>query len=153
MKNNDLVVIERDVFCPYCNQNSAVLISETIKSKKTFGCAAIGCKDGCLLYVTGGCWAIVSGFPLFDTKEEHTVNLYGFCPCCGNTYPVIKPEKATIIDKVQNTQERFTHIAGQAKNFAGQAKNFLNKNNQNNYDQLNYDQNNYDPNNNNNNQY
>jgi len=131
MKNNNLVVIERDVFCPYCNQNSAVLISETIKKKKTIGCAAIGCKDALLLYVTGCCWAIVCGFPLLDVREDNQTSMYGFCPCCGNTYPVIKPEAETVIDKMQNTQKRISKVASQAKGL-------LNKSNTN-HDQIDYD--------------
>lgn len=126
MKNNNQVIIERDMFCPYCKSNSAVLISETIKQKKTIGCAAIGCKDGTLLYLTGGCWAIISGFPLFDIKYGTINNIYGFCPCCGNTYPVIKPEESTFIDKIQNTQQRFSHVLDQAK---GMMNNFNNNNN------------------------
>lgn len=122
MKNNNTVIIERDVFCPYCNQNSAVLISETIKTKKTIGCAAIGCKDAFLLYITGCCWAIVCGFPLLDVKEDNTTNMYGFCPCCGNTYPVIKPEADTVIDKMQNTQKRISKVASQAKGLLNRNK-------------------------------
>lgn len=122
MSNNNQVIIERDVFCPYCEKTSAVLISETVKEKKVIGCAPVGIKNGCLLYVTGGCWAIVSGFPLFDVKKEQTNKLYGFCPCCGNTYPVNKPEEDTIIDKLQNTQQRFSRVADQAKGL-------INKNN------------------------
>ncbi len=125
MKNNNLVIIEKDVFCPYCNKESAVLISETVKNQSTIGCAAIGCKNSILLTVTGGCWALVCGFPLFDVKENYEVNMYGFCPCCGNTYPVIKPEASnrTVIDKVQDTQKRIA-------NMTNQAKGLLNKNNQ-----------------------
>lgn len=124
MKNNNQVIIEKDMYCPYCENNSAVLISESIKSKTLIGCASVGIKNGCLLMVTCGCWAIVSGYPLFDVKEEHTAHLYGFCPCCGNTYPVIKPEitEKTVIDRFQDTKQSFTHLAGQAKDL-------INKNN------------------------
>ena len=122
MRNNNQVIIERDVFCPYCEKDSAVLISETVKSKKVIGCAPVGLKNCCLLMVTGGCWAIVCGFPLTDIKEDYTNNIYGFCPCCGNTYPVIKPEEETIVDKFQNTKERFSRVADQAKGL-------MNKNN------------------------
>lgn len=124
MKNNNQVIIERDMYCPYCETNSAVLISESIKDKTLIGCASVGIKNGCLLLVTGGCWAIVSGYPLFDIKEEHSSHIYGFCPCCGNTYPVIKPEitEKTVIDRFQDTKQNFTHLAGQAKDL-------INKNN------------------------
>ena len=91
MSNNNQVIIERDIHCPYCGENSAVLISETVKSKKVIGCAPVGLKNGCLICMTGGCWTLISGLPLYDIKEENTVNLYGFCPNCGNSYPVIKP--------------------------------------------------------------
>lgn len=116
-KNNNQVIIERDMFCPYCSENSAVLISETIKNKKIIGCAPVGLKNGCLLMLTGGCWAIIRGFPLMDEKEEHITNLYGFCPCCGNTYPVNKPvlEEKTVIDKFQDTKQNFNRLADQAK--------------------------------------
>ena len=115
MNNNNQVVIERDMFCPYCESNSAVLISETVGRKSVKGCAPIGIKNGCLLYITGGCWAIVSGFPLFDTKEEIKTNLFGFCPCCGNTYTVNKPEEDTMVDKFNNTTQRVTTTFNQAK--------------------------------------
>ena len=84
MSSNNQVIIERDMFCPYCKTNSAVLISETIHRKKLIGMAPLGLKNCCLLYITGGCWAIINGFPLFDIKEDNNSQLYGFCPCCGN---------------------------------------------------------------------
>lgn len=118
MKNNNQVIIERDMHCPYCNENSAVLISETTKSKQVVGCAPVGVKNGCLLYVTGGCWAIISGFPIYDVKAEYTTNLYGFCPCCGNTYVVTKPEiqESTVIDRLQDTRQGISHLADQTRN-------------------------------------
>lgn len=57
--------------------------------------------------------------------------MYGFCPCCGNTYPVIKPEAETVIDKMQNTQKHISKVASQAKGL-------LNKSNTN-HDQIDYD--------------
>ena len=42
MEKSRLVVIERDMYCPYCDTNSAVIISETVGSKSRIGCAAIG---------------------------------------------------------------------------------------------------------------
>ena len=92
MNSNNQVIIERDMHCPYCGGNSAVLISETVKNKKLVGCAPIGLKDGCLICVTGGCWTLISGLPLIDVKEETITNIFGFCPNCGNTYPVNKPD-------------------------------------------------------------
>jgi len=138
------VVLERDVFCPYCQQNTAVLISETVKTKMVKGCAPIGCKNSILLCVTGGCWALAKGIPLNDYNEEFTTNLYGFCPCCGNTYPVIKPkvEEKTVIDRFNDTKESFSRLAGQAKGM-------FNRNNSNNYDQNNVDPNSYNQDNNN----
>ena len=123
MNNNNLVIIEREMFCPYCQSNSAVLISETIKQKKVIGCAAIGCKNATLLYLTGGCWAVISGYPLFDIKNETVNNIYGFCPCCGNTYPVKKPEESTIIDKVQHSQQRISHVVDQARDMINNYQN------------------------------
>ena len=107
MERSKLVVIERDMYCPFCETNSAVIISETVSSKSRLGCAAVGCKDGCLLTVTGGCWAIVSGIPLYDTKEEYTNVNYGFCPHCGNTYPIKRPEeeKQSVGDKFQSMKQ------------------------------------------------
>ncbi len=118
MKNNNQVIIERDMFCPYCGGNSAVLIVETVKTKKVFGCAPIGLKDGCLLCLTGGCWMLICGLPLCDVKSETVSHLYGFCPCCGNSYPVNKPEfKApTISEKFNNMKEKTTQMFDMAKN-------------------------------------
>lgn len=115
--HNNQVIIERDMYCPYCEQNSAVLISETYMDKSLKSLAPVGLKNGCLLTVTCGCWAIISGFPLTEVKEEHFSNLYGFCPCCGNTYPVNKPEieEKTVLDKFNDSKESFSRLAGQAK--------------------------------------
>ena len=93
MNSNNQVIIERDMYCPYCESNSAVLISETVKSFKHIGCAPVGLKDGCLIWATGGCWTLISGLPLYDITDEYTFNIYGFCPHCGNTFPVNKPAK------------------------------------------------------------
>ncbi|MBR3269160.1 MAG: SHOCT domain-containing protein [Oscillospiraceae bacterium] len=116
MKNNQ-VVIERDMFCPYCGGSSAVLIAETVSSKKRIGCAAVGLKDGCLIAMTGGCWTIISGIPLYDIKEECITNLYGFCPCCGNTYPVNKPEvrKETVSDRFNAMKQKTSQVFDKAK--------------------------------------
>lgn len=114
--NNNIVIVEKDMYCPYCGGNSAVFISETVREKSVKGCAALGIKTGCLLYVTGGCWAIVSGIPLMDVKKEYTTNLYGFCPCCGNTYPVVKPnQEKNVIEKFQDTKQGYVRLANQAK--------------------------------------
>lgn len=101
MNNNNQVIIERDMFCPYCQKNSAVLISETINTKNVIGCAPVGLKNSLLMVCTVGCWTLIKGYPLLDKKEEITTNIYGFCPCCGNTYPIIKPK-----DTASNINDR-----------------------------------------------
>ncbi len=108
MNSNQQFIIEKDMFCPFCGGNSAVLIGEIVKSKKVFGCAPLGLKDGCLICLTGGCWTIISGLPLCDVKTESITSLYGFCPCCGNTYPVNKPEvkEPTVADRFNDMKQR-----------------------------------------------
>ncbi|MBR6108052.1 MAG: hypothetical protein IKQ39_08600 [Oscillospiraceae bacterium] len=71
MKSSNQVIMERDMFCPFCGRNSAVLIAETVNSKRRIGCAPIGLKDGCLICLTGGCWTLISGLPILDVKEHH----------------------------------------------------------------------------------
>ena len=117
MKYNDQIIIERDMFCPYCGGNSAVLIAETVKSRRVLGCAPLGFKDGCLILLTGGCWLVICGLPITDVKEETVTHLYGFCPCCGNTYPVNKPEfkSPTIVEKFNDMKERTTQMIDKAK--------------------------------------
>ena len=117
MSSNEQVIIERDMYCPFCGGNSAVLISETVKSKRVIGCAPIGLKDGCLLCLTGGCWMLISGLPLCDVKEESIRNMYGFCPCCGNTYPVNKPEvkTETMSDRFNSMKQKTSQVFDKAK--------------------------------------
>ncbi len=62
-------------------------------------------------------------------RDDTVNNIYGFCPCCGNTYPVIKPEDSTVIDKLQNTQQRFSHVVDQAKDMMNNIQNNNNGNN------------------------
>ena len=85
-------IIEKEVYCPYCEEYTAVIISETVSERHALGFPPLGCKDSILIGCTGGCWAIVNGFPLFDLKTEKENHLYGFCPCCGKSYPVLKPD-------------------------------------------------------------
>lgn len=118
MNSNNQVIIERDMYCPYCGGNSAVLISETVKNRRVLGCAPVGLKDGCLICLTGGCWMLISGLPLCDMKEETTRNIYGFCPCCGNCYPVNKPEvkTETMSDRFNSMIQKTSQVFDRTKN-------------------------------------
>jgi len=79
-------IIERDVYCPFCEKNEAFLISETVNVTDTIQLPEVGCQNALLMCMTGGCWALVKGYPLIEKKKKYSYRTYGFCPHCGNTY-------------------------------------------------------------------
>lgn len=89
MNNNsekNQMIIQRDVYCPYCEQNGAFLISEMSGSSTEIKLPELGCKDAILLGCTCGFWAFVKGYSLIRKNDRYEYTTYGFCPHCGNVY-------------------------------------------------------------------
>lgn len=79
-------IIERDIHCPYCKQNHALLISGVAQKRSTFGLPDYGLKYWLSVYFTFGLHIIIHGISLFESKKSVEYQTYGFCPLCGRSY-------------------------------------------------------------------
>lgn len=91
-------IIERDVYCPYCKENGAFLISDMAEYSDTLQLPEVGCTNAALMGCTCGCWGLVKGYPLIERKKHFTYRTYGFCPHCGNIYYAEKPQEKESLD-------------------------------------------------------
>lgn len=92
-------IIERDVYCPFCDDNGAFLICDMTEHSSTIQLPEVGCINASLLLITGGCWAFVKGYPLVEKKRTYAFRTYGFCPHCGNIYYAQHEKEQTIDQK------------------------------------------------------
>jgi len=83
---NSQIIIERDVHCPYCDSDKALLISEIADKKSTLQSPDLGKKFWLSVLFTFGIYAMIHGFPIIEKKRIYNYNTYGFCPHCGKTY-------------------------------------------------------------------
>lgn len=83
---NEQNIIERDVHCPYCLSDKALLISGLAVKKSTLQMPAYGLKYWLCVIFTMGIHAFTHGMPLFEKKRTYDFNTYGFCPYCGKNY-------------------------------------------------------------------
>ena len=83
---NSQTIIERDVHCPYCDSDKAMLISEIAEKRSILKMPDLDRKYWLSFYFTFGLYALVHGFPFIEKKRVFNYNTYGFCPHCGKTY-------------------------------------------------------------------
>lgn len=86
LSKNENEILMRDVHCPYCNTDKAILFKKTSKKRLSLGSPAYGLKTLFSILYLGFIYIFVKGFKFFDlTKEIENIN-YAFCPNCGNSY-------------------------------------------------------------------
>lgn len=96
-KDNDIIV--KDVHCPYCDTDGAVLINRTESKKVSLQLPAFGLKYIlCMIYLPI-IYIFMQGFKLIEAKKEINNITYAFCPQCGNVYSMAAPE--TIKEEIQ----------------------------------------------------
>ena len=84
---NEQNIIERDIHCPFCQSDKALLISGlAVKSSSLLWPPAYGLKYALSVVFTMGIHMITNGFPFIEKKRSYEFNTYGFCPHCGKTY-------------------------------------------------------------------
>ena len=95
---NEQNIIERDVHCPYCESDNALLISELTEQRSILQCPDYGKKYWLCVIFTFGLYMLVHGFPMIEKKRVYSYTTYGFCPHCGKSYnagvPASKANKA-----------------------------------------------------------
>ena len=93
MNCNNPTVIERDIKCPFCGNEQALLINKEDGMKTGIGLPAYGLKSLlCFLYLSFVHIAI-NGFRLFQITRKKDTSTYIFCPACGNTVSANAPEE------------------------------------------------------------
>lgn len=83
---NAQTIIERDVHCPYCDSDKALLISEIADKRTVLKMPDLDRKYWLNTIFTFGLYAFVHGFPFIEKKRVYDYSTYGFCPHCGKTY-------------------------------------------------------------------
>ena len=91
--SNEQSVIERDIYCPYCQNEKALLISELVEKVSSIGAPAYGIKYLLFVILTAGIYSLVRGLPYIDKKRVYKFNTYVFCPCCGNSCAASEPNE------------------------------------------------------------
>ena len=85
-------VIERDVHCPFCKSDKAMIISGVSEKKSVLQFPDYGKKYWLCVFFTFGLYMLVHGFPIFEKKRTIEYNTYGFCTQCGKTYNAGTPK-------------------------------------------------------------
>lgn len=75
---NAQTIIERDVHCPYCDSDKALLISELADKRSVLKMPDLDRKYWLSLIFTFGLYAFVHGFPFIEKKRVYDYNTYGF---------------------------------------------------------------------------
>jgi len=102
--SNDTNIIERDVHCPFCQGNQALLISGlSAKSSSILWPPACGLKYWLSIIFTFGFHSFTHGFPMIEKKRAYEFTTYGFCPQCGKKYDAGAP----VTTAAKTTQPKF----------------------------------------------
>ena len=88
----DSNIILRNVHCPYCNTNNALLISETTSTKMGLQMPAYGLRYVLSLLYIGPLYIMMNGFKTIEATRNINHITYGFCPNCGNSYSANAPK-------------------------------------------------------------
>ncbi len=91
MKKDEQNTIERDIHCPYCQSDKALLISGVGETRTVLQFPDYGMKYLLSVLFTGGLYLLIHGFPIAEIKRVVEYDTYGFCPHCGKTYNASAP--------------------------------------------------------------
>lgn len=97
--SSEQTIIERNVHCPYCKNDEALLISELAEKRSIIQWPDYGKKYLLCVIFTLGLYMIVHGFPMLEKKRTFEYNTYGFCPHCGKTYNAGTPVSVKTANK------------------------------------------------------
>lgn len=88
--NNNIAM--RDVHCPYCNCNEAVLLNKTTSKRISIQMPAFGLKFVLSLIYLSIVHMWINGYKLIEAIKVVDSITYVFCPKCGNSYSMAPPE-------------------------------------------------------------
>lgn len=104
--SNPTDVIVKDIHCPYCNKDNALMISKTTRKSISVQTPAYGLKWLLSVLYLSFLHIIVYGFKTIEFSKKIDSITYGFCPHCGNTYSMAPPAEI----KEEVGEEKFYKI-------------------------------------------
>lgn len=90
---NQASIIERNIHCPFCDKDEALLLHELTGQRSTLQYPDFGKKFWLRIVFTFGISAIVHGLPFCEIKRSYDHVTYGFCPHCGNSFNASCPDQ------------------------------------------------------------
>ena len=91
-QNKENEIIEKEIHCPYCNTEHAVLLSKTTSKKISIQLTAYGLKFLLSLFYLSIVQVMIHGFKLIEAVKVIDNVTYAFCPNCGNSYSMAPPD-------------------------------------------------------------
>ena len=82
----------KEIHCPYCKSEEAVLMSRTTAQKTSIQFPAYGLKFLLSFIYLSIVHVLTNGFKLLETIKKYDNITYVFCPHCGNSYSMAPPE-------------------------------------------------------------
>mgnify|MGYP001069047030 CR=1 FL=1 len=90
---NSPTIIERDVKCPFCGYEHAMVINKEDKMRTGIGLPAYGLRSLLRFMYLFIFHIAISGLRLFQITQKKDICTYIFCPECGNTVSANAPEE------------------------------------------------------------
>ena len=90
-KENSNIIL-KDIHCPFCGSEKALLLSRTTSKKISIQLPAFGLKFILSLIFLSVLHVWINGYKLIEAVKEINNVTYGFCPECGNSYSMAPPE-------------------------------------------------------------
>lgn len=85
-------IIAKDVHCPFCETDNAILLNKTTSRKLSLQLPAYGLKFVLSLLYLAFVQIWINGYKLIEAIKTIDNVTYGFCPRCGNSYSMAPPE-------------------------------------------------------------
>lgn len=85
-------IVAKDVHCPFCETDNAILLNKTTSRKISLQLPAYGLKFVLSLLYLAFVQIWINGYKLIEAIKTIDNVTYGFCPRCGNSYSMAPPE-------------------------------------------------------------
>ncbi len=93
MKTDNPTVIERNVKCPFCGDEHAMLINKEDGTKTGVGLPSYGLRSFLRFLYLFILHIVLSGLRLFQITRKKDISTYIFCPNCGNSVSANAPQE------------------------------------------------------------
>lgn len=94
LKNDENIVL-KNVHCPYCESDDAVLISKSSEMITSIQLPQYGLKYVLSVLYLSFLYMWIHGYKIIEKKRVFQNVTYAFCPKCGNSY-LLEPSKEEI---------------------------------------------------------